>query len=116
MLDAAQINPEQLKALSEAELRELGATLLSRLTQATLKLEKLSAQQRTLFDDAIDADIAALEAELEDLKGGLQFRTRRSCDPSAHRCRRNCRAWITTTSPTARCAPVDAHPSAWART
>ena len=94
MLDAAQIAPEQLAALGESELRELATRLLARIERHTheidwrdAKLEKLSyeiahlrrmkfsarseqlnAQQKALFDESVDADIAALEAEREDLK------------------------------------------------
>lgn len=88
------IAPEQLATLCESELRELATRLLARIERhnheidwRVAKLEKLayeiahlrrmkfsarseqfSAQQKTLFDESVDADIAALEAELEDLK------------------------------------------------
>jgi transposase len=94
MLEAPQIAPEQLAGLCESELRELAARLLARIERHTheidwrdAKLEKLAyeiahlrrmkfgatseqlnAQQKALFDESVDADIAALEAELEDLK------------------------------------------------
>ena len=93
MLDV-QIAPEQLAALGEVELRELAAKLLARIEPHTheidwrdakleklayeiahlrrmkfsAKSEQLNAQQRALFDESVDADIAALEAELEHLK------------------------------------------------
>ena len=98
MLDAAQIAPEQLAALGESELRELATRLLARIERHTheidwrdAKLEKLAyeiahlrrmkfsarseqlnAQQKALFDESVDADIAALEAELEDLKAPVE--------------------------------------------
>ena len=94
MLDASQIAPEQLATLGESELRELATRLLARIEHHNheidwrdAKLEKLAyeiahlrrmkfsarseqlnAQQKALFDESVDADIAALEAELEDLK------------------------------------------------
>jgi hypothetical protein len=94
MLDASQIAPEELASLGESELRTLAAKLLARIEQDTheiqwrdAKLEKLAyeiahlrrikfsarsehlnASQRALFEESVDADIAALEAELEDLK------------------------------------------------
>lgn len=105
MLDAARIDPEQLAALNESELRELAAQLLARIERHTheidwrdAKLEKLAyeiahlrrmkfsarseqlnAQQKALFEESVDADIAALEAELEDLKtppAGSKTKTR----------------------------------------
>lgn len=94
MLDASQIDPSQLSALGETELRELATTLLAQVQRSKheidwrdAKLEKLAyeiahlrrmkfsassellnAQQKALFDESVDADIAALEAELETLK------------------------------------------------
>ena len=94
MLDAPQIAPEQLAALGESELRELATRLLARIERHnheidwrdakleklayeiahlrrmkfSAKSEQLNAQQKALFDESVDADIAALEAELEDLK------------------------------------------------
>ena len=94
MLDTAQIDTAKLKTLSEIELRELATTLLARIdrdareiTWRDAKIEKLSfemaqlkrvkfgvkseqldAQQKALFDEAVDADIAALEAQLEELR------------------------------------------------
>lgn len=94
MLAAAQIDTAKLKTLSQTELRELAATLLARIerdareiTWRDAKIEKLSfemaqlrrvkfgvkseqldAQQKALFDEAVDADIAALEAQLEALR------------------------------------------------
>ena len=34
-----------------------------------VKSEQLNAQQKALFEEAIDADIAALEAQLENAEG-----------------------------------------------
>ena len=94
MLDTSQIDPSQLSALGESELRERAAALLAQVQRSKheidwrdAKLEKLAyeiahlrrmkfsasseqlnAQQKALFDESVDADIAALEAELETLK------------------------------------------------
>lgn len=94
MLDASQIDPSQLSALGEVELRELATQLLAHVKRSAheidwrdakiekltfemahlkrmkfgVKSEQLNAQQKALFEEAIDADIAALEAQLEDLK------------------------------------------------
>ena len=94
ILNATGIAPEQLAALGESELRELATRLLARIEQhaheidwCNAKLEKmayeiahmrrikfsarseqLNASQRALFEESVDVDIAALEAELEDLK------------------------------------------------
>jgi len=94
MLDAAQIDTAKLKTLSEIELRELATTLLARIDRDAreitwrdakiekltfemaqlrrvkfgVKSEQLDAQQKALFDEAVDADIAALEAQLEELR------------------------------------------------
>lgn len=94
MLDASQIDSSQLSALGETELRELAGKLLAQVQRSKqeidwrdAKLEKLayeiahlrrmkfsasseqlSSQQKALFDESVDADIAALEAELETLK------------------------------------------------
>lgn len=94
MLDALQIDPSQLSALGEAELRELATKLLAQMQRNEheinwrdakiekltfemaqlkrmkfgVKSEQLNAQQQALFDEAVDADIAALEAQLDELK------------------------------------------------
>ena len=94
MLDATQIDPAKLKSLSEIELRALAGQLLERIERAAreihwrdakiekltfemaqlrrirfgVKSEQLDAQQKTLFEEAVDADMAALEAELAELK------------------------------------------------
>jgi transposase len=94
MLDTSQIDTSQLSALGESELRELATRLLAQVQRnkheidwRDAKLEKLAyeiaqlrrmkfgarseqlnAQQKALFEESVDADIAALEAELEELK------------------------------------------------
>ena len=94
MLDAAQIDPAKLQSLGEVELRELAATLLTRIHRDAreinwrdakidklsfevaqlrrarfgVKSEQLDAQQKALFDEAVDADIAELEAQLQELR------------------------------------------------
>jgi transposase len=90
MIDATELDPVQLKALSESELRELAGALLARVNSQAqeiswrdvkiekltfemaqlrrlkfgVKSEQLDAAQKALFDEAVDADIAALELEL----------------------------------------------------
>ena len=93
MVDAPPISAAELAALQAAGLGELGAKLLRRFEQdrheigwrdakiekltfemAQLKRvkfgtksEQLDAGQRALFEEAVDADMAALEAQLEEL-------------------------------------------------
>jgi len=93
MVDTPPIRAAELAALQAAGLGELGAKLLRRFEQdrheidwrdakiekltfemAQLKRvkfgtksEQLDAGQRALFDEAVDADMAALEAQLEEL-------------------------------------------------
>ena len=94
MLDASQIDPSLLSALGESQLRELATRLLEQVQRSKHEIdwrdakieklayeiaqlrrmkfsassEQLNAQQKALFDESVDADIAALEAELETLK------------------------------------------------
>jgi transposase len=93
MVDAPLISAAELASLEAAGLGELGAKLLQRLDHvhreidwrdariekltfemAQLKRvkfgkksEQLNAEQKALFDEAVDADIAALEDQLEEL-------------------------------------------------
>lgn len=93
MVEAPQISAADLAALQAAGLGALGERMQQHLTQARqaidwrdAKLEKLSlemaqlkrmkfgrkseqlgAEQKALFDEAVDADIAALEAQLDEL-------------------------------------------------
>jgi transposase len=95
MVDAP-LSPAELASLQAAGLGELGARLLKQLTHAQheitwrdasiekltfemaqlkrvkfgVKSEQLDAQQKALFDEAVDADIAALEEQLQDLIAG----------------------------------------------
>lgn len=95
MLADLPISAEELAALQAAGLGEIGAKLLRRIEhdrqeidRRDVKLEKLSfeiaqlrrlkfgkkseqldAEQRALFDEALDADIAAAEAQLQKLQG-----------------------------------------------
>ena len=94
MLDAVSIHPSQVASLSDSEVRELAIKLLARVERDAgeivsrdakieklayevahlrrqkfgVKSEQLNAQQKALFEEALDADIAALEARLKDLK------------------------------------------------
>ncbi|HSW19642.1 MAG TPA: IS66 family transposase [Ramlibacter sp.] len=95
MVDAP-LSAAELASLQAAGLGELGARLLKQLTHAQheiswrdariekltfemaqlkrvkfgAKSEQLDAQQKALFDEAVDADIAALEEQLQDLIAG----------------------------------------------
>ena len=101
MLDIAQIDPDQLDQLGANELRALTRTLLEhrgrdaqeivwrdakidKLTfevaqlkrlQYGAKSEQLSAEQRALFDEAVDGDIAAIEEQIAALQATLPPRT-----------------------------------------
>lgn len=97
MIDATQIDPAQLGALNAEQLRELAARLIerahrdaqqllwrdARIDQLTFEIaqlkrqrfgassERFSVEQKQLFDEAIEADIAAAEAQLEQLRSSL---------------------------------------------
>jgi len=101
MLDIAQIDPDKLDQLGVDQLRELVGQLLERsgrdaheigwrdakidkLTfeiaqlkrlQYSAKSEQLSADQRALFDEAVDGDIAAIEEQLAALQATLPPKT-----------------------------------------
>ena len=101
MLDIAQIDPDKLDQLGVDQLRELVGQLLEsrgrdaheigwrdakidkltfevaqlkRLKYST-KSEQLSADQRALFDEAVDGDIAAIEEQLAALQATLPPKT-----------------------------------------
>ena len=46
-----------------------------------VKSEQLDAQQKTLFEEAVDADIAALQAQLEELRAQPDKRAQESVRP-----------------------------------
>ena len=97
MIDLAQIDPAKLHELSADQLRELTRELLARTERdgreigwrdakidkltfeiAQLKRmkfdrssEQLSAEQRALFDEAVDGDIAAIDEQLAALQATL---------------------------------------------
>jgi transposase len=94
MIGASQIDTAKLDSMSADELRALASKLLIRIDSDTreihwrdtkiekltfemaqlrrvrfgVKSEQLDAGQKKLFEEAVDADIAALEAELEALR------------------------------------------------
>jgi transposase len=96
-IDITQLDRARLDALDEAQLRELAATLLERVDhdaqeigRRDAKIDKLTFEiaqlkrlrygaksehfdpgQKLLFDEDIDADIAAIEAHLEELQGSV---------------------------------------------
>lgn len=97
MIDIAQIDPGKLDELSADQLRELTRALLARtdhdgreivwrdakIDKLTFEIaqlkrmkfdrssEQLSAEQRALFDEAVDADIAAIDEQLAALQATL---------------------------------------------
>ena len=94
MIDIAQIDRNKLDELDAEQLRELTRTLLTRhdneITWRDAKIDKLtfevaqlrrlkfdrsseqlSAEQRALFDEAVDGDIAAIDEQLAALQGTL---------------------------------------------
>ena len=99
MIDIAQIDPAKLDELSADQLRELTRELLARTERdgreigwrdakidkltfeiAQLKRmkfdrssEQLSAEQRALFDEAVDGDIAAIDEQLAAERLNLRY-------------------------------------------
>ncbi|HSX89818.1 MAG TPA: IS66 family transposase [Pseudomonas sp.] len=94
MIDIAQIDPDKLDALDAEQLRELTRALLSRsdreiawrdakIDKLTFELaqlkrlkfdrssEQMSAEQRALFDEAVNGDIAAIDEQLAALQATL---------------------------------------------
>ena len=94
MIDIAQIDRNKLDELDAEQLRELTRTLLTRhdneITWRDAKIDKLtfevaqlrrlkfdrsseqlSAEQRALFDEAVDGDIAAIDEQLAALQATL---------------------------------------------
>lgn len=97
MLDIAQINPHKLHELGADQLRELTQALLHRTGRDAQELiwrdakidklsfeiaqlkrlqfgvnsEQLSIDQRALFDEAVDGDIAAIEEQIAALQATL---------------------------------------------
>lgn len=97
MIDIAQIDPDKLDELDARQLRELTRALLARsgrdsreIVWRDAKIEKLtfevaqlrrlkfdrsseqmSAEQRALFDEAVDGDIAAIDEQLAALQAAL---------------------------------------------
>ncbi|MDA0225523.1 MAG: hypothetical protein O2975_05350 [Proteobacteria bacterium] len=94
MIDIAQIDRNKLDELNTEQLRELTRALLSRrdrdiawrdakIDKLTFELaqlkrlkferssEQMSAEQRALFDEAVDGDIAAIDEQLAALQATL---------------------------------------------
>ena len=98
MLETQRIDSTQLTSLGEVELRALAGQLLDRIARDAREIhwrdtkiekltfemaqlrrvkfgvrsEQLDAQQKTLFEEAVDADMAAIEAQLAELKAGAE--------------------------------------------
>jgi hypothetical protein len=77
--------------------------------------EQLGSEQMNLLDEAIDADLVAIELELEQLKPDTPT-PRRASSLNAQGCQHSCRAQRSITSPIARCASVAASVYGLART
>ncbi len=101
MMDIAQIHPDKLEEFDARQLRELTRALLAgrdrdsreiswrdakidKLTFEVAQLrrlkfdrssEQMSAEQRALFDEAVDGDIAAIDEQLADLQATLPPKT-----------------------------------------
>ena len=97
MIDIAQLDPQQLDELGVEQLRELTRTLLAsrgrdaheiawrdaKIDKLTFELaqlkrlkfdrvsERMDAEQRALFDEAVDGDIAAIDEQLAALQATL---------------------------------------------
>ena len=71
--------------------------MLKRLKFAA-KSEAYSAEQKSLLEETLDADLAALAAEIE-VHQPTKPAPRTSSNPSASSCRRTCRAARSATSP-----------------
>ena len=101
MIDIAQLDPQQLEELSVEQLRELTRALLAsrgrdaheiawrdaKIDKLTFELaqlkrlkfdrvsERMDAEQRALFDEAVDGDIAAIDEQLAALQATLPPKT-----------------------------------------
>lgn len=97
MMDIAQLDPQQLEGLDVEQLRELTRALLAsrgrdaheiawrdaKIDKLTFELaqlkrlrfdrvsERMDAEQRALFDEAVDGDIAAIDEQLAALQATL---------------------------------------------
>jgi transposase len=100
-INLAHLDPDKLDELDVEQLRELAQALLDRrgrdaeeiawrdtkISKLTFELaqlrrlkfdrtsERMSAEQRLLFDEAVDADIAAIDEQLAELKAVLAPKT-----------------------------------------
>ena len=72
------------------------------------KSEAFNAEQKSLLDETIDADMEALQRELDALVPPPPKTTTRSKSPSASRYRATCRAGRSATSPRPPLAPAAA--------
>jgi transposase len=101
MIDIAQLDPQQLEELGVEQLRELTRALLAhrgrdaheiawrdaKIDKLTFELaqlkrlkfdrvsERMDAEQRALFDEAVDGDIAAIDEQLAALQATLPPKT-----------------------------------------
>ncbi|MDY0068258.1 MAG: IS66 family transposase [Steroidobacteraceae bacterium] len=97
MIDGTQIDPARLDALNAEQLRALAARLIERANRDAQELvwrdakidkltfeiaqlkrlkfgassERINAEQRALFEESVQADIAAIEAQIEQLQATL---------------------------------------------
>ena len=126
MMTAMVIDPHQLQHMDAQQLRALAEGLMAKLMdkdqeihfkqtkidlltheiarykrlQFAAKSEHLQANQRSLLDETLDADLAELEAELQALSPSpAEPLTHPRPSHVAHHCQHTCRAWRSATSP-----------------
>ncbi|VVE84617.1 IS66 family transposase [Pandoraea sputorum] len=115
--DLDTLSPDELRTLAAQLMAEVGEkdrelgyrqTRIEQLTYEIASLKRLqfgkcseqfTAEQMGLLNETIDADLAALEIELEQLQPTPRTINGRS--PGVRRCRRTCHAPKSTTNPTA---------------
>jgi transposase len=119
------VEQQSLDNLGESQLREVAARLIAQLRHQSALVEKLtfenallkrmkfaaqsekfSVEQRSLLEDEIEADLAAVSAEMDALDTPRQPLPRANTNPSASHCPRICHAARSAMSQVAR--PVGA--------
>ena len=92
-LQSLQVQNQELKCSNEALKLELAHLRRIRFGKAS---EAYSGEQLGLFNEALDTDLAALEAELEQSQG--ERKPSRAAVPDAKHCRQICRVSNTATN------------------
>jgi len=105
------VEPQSLDSLSAEQLRELTARLMVQVRHQSALLEKLThenallkrmkfaaqserfnPEQKSLLEDEIEADLAAVASEIDALTQTQAPATPIRNKPNGYRCRRTCRA------------------------